>query len=282
MEPGIAVLILQSPQLLIHEVLLPVAAAQNLASVLSYEMDRYTPYTASQVYFDFAHEPIKHRALVRIRLAVVKRERLDTLLDQAQQADHSITAVDVVDEHGARLNVNLLPPHRRAQVRRTFMQPLPALVLAALALMITPPLLWLHNRQQALEDMQRQVKVLQEQTQQVLRINQQINETLNAQRYVVERRAQTTSMSALLNELTQCITLDTSLEYLDISVDGQVSLTGHSNQASALMSSMKSCNSLTGINFQGAIQPDSATGQDRFTLLATLRKMESSHAPTSP
>ncbi|TLG87421.1 general secretion pathway protein GspL [Pseudomonas edaphica] len=281
-EPGTVVLVLLPSQLLIHELLLPAAAAQNLASVLSYEMDKYTPYKASQVYFDFAREPTEHRTLVGIRLAAVNRERLDTLLDQAQQAGHLIASVDVLDEHGVRLNVNLLPPHRRLQIRRTFMRPFPALVVVGLVLIITTMLLWLHNRQQALEEMQREVKALQQQTQHVQAINQQINDTLNAQRYVVERRAQTTSMSALLNELTQCITLDTTLEYLDISVDGQVSLTGHSNQASALMSSMKSCSSLTAINFQGAIQPDSATGKDRFTLLATLRKMEASHAPKTP
>lgn len=278
---GTPVLVLQQPQLLIHEVLLPVAAAQDLTSVLSFEMDKYTPFKASQVYFDFTREPSGHREPIRIRLAVVSRERLDAILDQAQQAGHSIAAVDAIDEHGVRLNINLLPSQRRPQVQRSWVRPVPTLALVALALMLTTMLLWLHNRQQALEDMQRQVKALQQQTQQVQALNQQINETLSAQRYVMEQRAQSTSMSALLNELTQCITLDTTLEYLSVGTDGQLSLSGESTQASALPTAMRSCNSLQGINFQGAIQADPVTGLERFTLLATLRKVEAGHAPAT-
>ncbi|MGZ0701451.1 PilN domain-containing protein [Pseudomonas piscis] len=278
---GPPVLVLLPHQRLLHEVSLPAAVAQDLTSMLSFEMDKYTPFKASQVYFDCVRLPSTHDSLIRIRLAVVSRERLDALLDQAQQAGHSIMAVDVLDEHGARLHVDLLAPHRRAQIRRSLIQPLPVLALVALILALASLQLWLHNRQQALEDMQQQVKTLQQQTQQVQALNRQIDDTLNAQRYVVERRAQSRSMAALLNELTQCIPLNTTLESLDINPDGQVSLTGQSSQASALISAMKACRSLEGINFQGAIQPDPVTGLDRFSMLATLRKAEASHAPAT-
>lgn len=278
---GPPVLVLLPHQRLLHEVSLPAAVAQDLTSMLSFEMDKYTPFKASQVYFDCVRLPSTHDSLIRIRLAVVSRERLDALLDQAQQAGHSIMAVDVLDEHGARLHVDLLAPHRRAQIRHSLIQPLPVLALVALILALASLQLWLHNRQQALEDMQQQVKTLQQQTQQVQALNRQIDDTLNAQRYVVERRAQSRSMAALLNELTQCIPLNTTLESLDINPDGQVSLTGQSSQASALISAMKACRSLEGINFQGAIQPDPVTGLDRFSMLATLRKAEASHAPAT-
>lgn len=278
---GALVLVLQPQQLLLHEVLLPVAAAQDLVSVLSFEIDKYTPFKASQVHFDFVRAPSVHRDLIYIRLAVVSSERLNATLDQAQRAGYSVTAVDAVDEHGTRLGINLLPPQRRSQLRRSWLQPVPALMVISLALILTIPLLWLHNRQQALEDMQLQIKTLQQQTQQTQTLNQQINETLNAQRYVMERRAQTTSMSALLNELTQCIPLDTTLENLSVSIDGQVILSGQSTQASTLITAMRSCSSLQGINFQGAIQPDPVSGQERFTLLATLRKVEAGNAPTT-
>lgn len=278
---GTPVLILLPHQRLLHEVSLPAAAAQDLASTLAFEMDKYTPFKASQVYFDFVRADAEHDSLIRIRLAVVSHERLDALLDQAQQAGHSIMAVDVLDEHGMRLNVNLLPPHRRTSARRLLIQPRAAFTLVSLILAMTTLQLWLHNRQQALEDMRHQVKALQQQTQQVQSLNQQIDDTLNAQRYVVERRAQTTSMTSLLNELTQCIPLNTTLDYLNINADGQLSLTGQSSQASALITAMKACSNLEGIHFEGGIQPDPVTGQDRFTMLATLRKAEANHAPAT-
>jgi len=278
---GIPVLILLPHQRLLHEVSLPAAVAQDIASMLAFEMDKYTPFKASQVYFDFARIDAEHDSLIRIRLAVVSQGRLDALLDQAQQAGHSIMAVDVLDECGVRLNVNLLPSPRRTSVRRLLMQPSAALRVVALILTIAALVLWLHNRQQALDDMRRQVKALQQQTQHVQTLKQQIDDTLSAQSYVAERRAKTTSMAAQLNELTQCIPLNTTLDYLNINADGQVSLTGQSSQASALITAMKACSNLEGIHFEGGIQPDPVTGQDRFTMLATLRKAEASNAPTT-
>jgi general secretion pathway protein L len=51
-EPDM-VLVLPADNVLRHVVSLPEAAAENMREVLTFEMDRHTPFSASDVYFDF-------------------------------------------------------------------------------------------------------------------------------------------------------------------------------------------------------------------------------------
>ena len=59
---------------------------------------------------------------------------------------------------------------------------------------------------------------------------------------------------------------------------GGVSLSGQSSKASALITRMKDCKTLSDAQFQGIIQPDADTGKERFSLRAQLRK-EAADAP---
>ena len=59
---------------------LPKQAAQNLRSVVSYELDKYTPFTHDQIYFDVKARHIEQSDLLQVLLVIVDRPRLDKVL----------------------------------------------------------------------------------------------------------------------------------------------------------------------------------------------------------
>ncbi|MGY2224940.1 PilN domain-containing protein [Pseudomonas gingeri] len=280
------ILILSRDHILLIPVQLPAAAAADADSALAFEMDKYTPFKASEVYFDKVRvQTTSHNSShLYFDLAVTLRERLDALLDGLTLQGHRVDVIDALDDQGKRLNLNLLPAHRRtshANPKRRLQQ---VLTGVSLVMLIAVMLLWVHNRQSALNDMASQVKTLRNDTQQIQALQQQLNGLLGAGRFIQDQKSQASSKTALLRELTTCIPSNTWLEQLEINQQGAVSLSGQSSQASELIDKMKACTSLESLQFQGIIQPDSSTGMDRFSLTAHLRIKDDSHAsaPDSP
>ncbi|MGY2202491.1 PilN domain-containing protein [Pseudomonas gingeri] len=270
------VLLLPCAQVLLARVQLPQAAATQVEAALAFEMDKYTPFKATQVYFDTVRDPPAERArpMFGLTLVVALRERIDTLLDEAARTGLRIDAIDVLDRGGSRLHVNLLPPHRRPQTRHPTRRLQLGLALLGAGLSLVAMLLWAHNRQAALDAMTAEVNTLRNDTAQIQALRRQLDELLDTGRYVQTQKALSLSRTVLLQELTACIPADTWLEQLNIDTQGTLILSAQSSQASDLIAKMKACTHLQDLQFQGAIQADASTGQDRLNLTARLRPRE--------
>lgn len=273
-------------QVMLAHVQLPRAAAAQAHAALAFEMDKYTPFKADQVYFDSVRDPTvdRARAVFELTLVVALRERIDAILEEAAQTGWRIDAIDAQDRDGSRLNVNLLPAQRRPQTRHPTRRLQLGLALLSAGLSVAAMLMWVHNRQSALDVMKAQVTALRNDTQQIQTLRRQLDEQLDTGRYVQTQKALSLSKTALLQELTTCIPTDTWLEQLDIDAQGTLTLSAQSSQASDLIAKMKTCATLRDLQFQGAIQADATTGQDRLNLTARLRPPEEQHAaaPDTP
>ncbi|WP_397459410.1 PilN domain-containing protein [Pseudomonas asplenii] len=274
------VLLLPCTQVLLAHVQLPHAAAMQVHAALAFEMDKYTPFKAAQVYFDTvrAGPAERGRAVFDVTLVVALRERIDRILDEAARNGWRIDAIDALDRNGSRLNVNLLALHHRAQGHHPLRRLQFGLALLGAGLLLIAMLLWVQGRQSTLDAMSAEVDALRNDTRQLEVLRQQLGELLDTGRYVQAQKAQSLPRTALLQELTDCIPADTWLEQLAIDAQGTLTLSAQSSQASELIARMKHCTHLQDLQFQGAIQPDTSTGQDRLTLTARLRPREAPHA----
>jgi general secretion pathway protein L len=138
--------------------------------------------------------------------------------------------------------------------------------------------LWLDARTAVVEAMQRTVDEQRQQVQQVQNLRRELINTQGAARYLARQKAAQPTLSSVLVDLTGCLGADTWVEQLEITEGGAVSLSGQSARASALITRMKDCKTLSDAQFQGIIQPDAQTGKERFSLRAQLRK-EAADAP---
>lgn len=270
------ILLLPADHLLTQTLLLPTAALRDVHTVIGFELDKFTPYPRDQLHY-VARVTGKQGALAQVLLVAILRERLQPLLDACTAQGLALHAVDGRDEQGRRLSVDLLPAEQKPARRRHSRWPR-YLVLACCALLIGCMALWLNARTRMVEAMQQHVD---EQRVQVLAVQNLRRELINSQgaaQYLARLKAAQPTLSSVLVDLTGCLGADTWAEQLEIADGGGVSLSGQSAKASALITRMKDCKTLSDTQFQGIIQPDADTGKERFSLRAQLRK-EAADAP---
>lgn len=271
--PGNArqVLMLGPDAVLQQRLQLPLAAARNLTAVVGYELDRYTPFAAEQLYF-VARQERRTSSHLEVTLVAILRERLDQILSDCAALGLHPHRVDVVG-----LGIDLLPvplrPRQRpgANVQRSLPWLCGALLIGAM-------LLWLNDRQRVLDVMHATVQEQKKQVAQVHALRQQLLNTRGAAQYLTQRKLAQPPLAALLNDLTTCLPADTWLDQLDVRAD-QVTFSGQSAKASGLITRIKGCRRLDNAQFEGVIQPDARTGKDQFALRAHLRQ-EAADAPT--
>ena len=162
-NPGVrTIFCLPDSRALTRSLTLPAAAEENLRQVLSFEMDRQTPFKADQVYFDsrVVARDAAARTL-RVELVVLPRSLLDPQLSAVAGGTIEFDGVDVRGDEaagGMRRGINLLPLDRRAR-RRDMRLPINLGLLAlALILLVFNMSESLGNRAAAVQTMQVEVE----------------------------------------------------------------------------------------------------------------------------
>ena len=273
------ILLLPPSMVLMQTLQLPLAAARDLNTVVGYELDRFTPFDASQLYF-VARQDRRSGAFIQVTLVAILRERLDAILTECAALGLQPHAVDVGSDQQSRLGIDLLPAPLRPRQTRHGLGLQRTLLWLCGGLLIVAMLLWLNDRQRLLEEMQSTVQAQRAHVAQIQKIRQQLTNTRGAANYLIQRKAAQPPLAALLNELTACLPQDTWIDQLEINDSAEVSFSGQSAKASALIARAKDCRSLDNAQFQGVIQPDPQTGKDRFSLRAHLHQ-EAADAPTT-
>jgi len=265
-------LCLPAAQVLRRPLLLPAAARDTLRQVGAFEMDRQTPFRPEQVRYDIRELGTPAPAgRLAAELVAVPRATLDPLLGRLGQLGIAVDAVDLGVGNG-RCGVNLLPPEqapRRAHPRQRLNLALAAAIVVLVGLVLGE---WLHNRRDALEQMQAQVDTMRGEAQKVGTLRQQLQDTAGAAGFLAERKKNTSSALAVLQDLSQRLPMTAWLERLSIDNTGQVGFQGQSPQAARLVDALKDSTVISNPNFQGTIQADPQTGKERFYMVAQLRK----------
>lgn len=274
-------LLLPDSAVLRRRLSLPLAARSDLAQVLAFEMDRQTPFTAAQVYYA-AHEPDEPAPAGQclVDLVAVPRTVLDAQLAHLSSQGLAVDAVDVACGE-ARLGIDLLPRERRPRHPRP-RQRLNLLLGAACVLLLVFGLdQWLHNQRRALAQMQATVAGMQHDAQQVAALRQQLRDDANAAVFLAKRKHEAVTMLDVLEDVTTRFPDTAWLERFTVDSAGQVGLQGQSPQAARLLDALSGSPVIANASFQGGIQPEAATGKERFYLVAHLREPATAAPPTA-
>lgn len=284
-DPGVrTVLCIPANRVLTRTLSLPAAAEDNLRQVLSFEMDRQTPFKADQVYFDarvLGHDASGRN--VQVELVLIPRAQLDQELGALHGAMAALDGVDCwQDQPGAaRRRTNLLPPERRAR-HRDMRLPL-NLGLAALAviLLIVNMDESLSNRAAAVEAMRAEVDQAGVEAKRVAALRKTLADSIAGANFLTDRKRKEPLTVALINDLTARIPDDTYLERLQIE-GKQVQLQGQAEEAAKLIALLSASPCLGNPGFQGQVQPDPRTNKERFQISADLKECNPVPGPRRP
>ena len=102
--------LLNDHQILQKNISLPAAVEENLREVMGFELDRHTPFTATQAYFDVKlRKRDPQRDSIDVLLAVAARNVVDPLLASVRQAGLSVESVGVANADAIGQSIELLP-----------------------------------------------------------------------------------------------------------------------------------------------------------------------------
>ena len=262
-RPTTIVLRMPAERALTRVILLPIAAAGNLRQVLGYEMDRLTPFSANQLYYDalILERQLEQRR-IRVELSALPRTEVDAALETLAVLDITPDSVDIA---GGRMGVNLLPvekrPKRGIWPRR--LQNL--LIVVSLSLVLAAALLPLWQHRALVIRLQKQVDILQKDSGQVLNLREQLEKAVVSSRFLLQKKHSSPPIIELLRELTAILPDNTWLERLQIKGDA-LQLIGQSSSASALVGVIEESKLLGSVAFASPVTNDRRTGKERFVL----------------
>ncbi|MFC1740726.1 PilN domain-containing protein, partial [Pseudomonadota bacterium] len=265
-------LLLRLASVLNTQVRLPAAAEPNLAQVLAYEMDRQTPFKASDVYYDWkVLDRGGESGQVSLELYVAPRSEVDALIQTVSGRGFQLAGVDIVDGRNT-LGLNLLPPDRRSRSinrRVRFNLALGAACVILLALVMAQSL---SLRAHQVEELEEAILAVQGEARAVTQIKQQIEDNSEAAGFLAKKRAETPLSIAVLADITRILPDDTYLDRLVIN-KSSVQMQGKSQNAQQLIELVNESPLLDEAAFRGSTRLDARSGLEIFEVNANVVKI---------
>ena len=138
-------LVLTPDQAMVKSIMLPIATEENLREVVGFELDRHTPFTPDQAYYDaqIVRRDTQQEKIV-VTLVVASKAEVASLLDMLRRAGLTCASVGIDDdaaENAVAVDLQPLadkPPRRLSRVHRINVGLLVLAVLLALVAIILP------------------------------------------------------------------------------------------------------------------------------------------------
>jgi len=262
-------LLMELESVLNRELKLPLAAEANLAQVLSFEMDRQTPFRASDVYFDWkVLGRNSETGQLRLEIFVIPRIEVDQAVSAVTDRGFNLSGVDIIDGDKA-LGLNLLPAERRFRSvnRKARMNLALGAACAVLLAMVMAQSIYLREHQVA--ELEEAIAEVQGEAREVMKIKKQIEESSEAAGFLATRRAEVPLAIEVLADITRILPDDTYLDRLVIT-NSSVQLQGKSQNAQRLIELVNESGLLDEAAFRGSTRLDARSGLEIFEVNAEI------------
>ena len=253
---------------------LPAEAESNLREVLGYEMDRQTPFSAEQVYYDYlVEERLTDVKRIRVRATVAPRDLVNRLVQTAvrwgfQPAVVSVGEVQLDPEHPLGESLNLLPTHERA-ARRSSRGLNRLLGVTAVLLTVAVVALPMHRQGEMIKALEAQVATVSGEAREVQALRQEVERLGRESSRVVQRKLGSPRVIDALNELSILLPDDTWLQRFELK-GNSLTLHGESLAASALIAVLEGSIMFQGATFRSPVVRDPRSGRDRFQIVVEV------------
>ncbi|WP_262964731.1 PilN domain-containing protein [Methylobacter psychrophilus] len=249
---------------------LPVAAKENLDQVIAYELDRYTPFKAEQVYFAVKPLPgVNEPGQLKVLLILTTREALDGLYKDVKALGLSPLLADYQDSANnldkLDLAYNLLPARlgqKTAQLPQLIHWGLTTLTYLLLMAVIVVPV-WFEY--QTVNALQVKADSLEKEAKKVKALQSEIEAVIDETRQLIKEKNATPEVIAILNTLSSLIKDDTWLSYAQYS-DGHLQIQGESPEASTLIAVLEASELFVNARFASPVTQDRISKLERFQI----------------
>lgn len=261
------VLALPRDQVVTRKAELPLAAEENLREVLGFEMDRLTPFSRAEVYYDFT---ITGRDTKRGRLGLsvflAPKQTVDALIDRAEAHGFTVKAVDISETDGDEvLGLNLLPTAPMRAPSPIGRAVAVAFTVAAVMLLLLAIEIPLQRKADYADAVSQRVVAERARVAALRKLEEEIAGLQRQGGSLEDLKHRDGLTLALLDKVTRLLPDDAWLVQLSLA-GNRLELTGFSPASSTLLTSFEESPLFAETVFRAPVTQDPRVGRERFSL----------------
>jgi len=255
---------------------LPAETQQNLAEVLSFEMDRYTPFKAEEVYFDHRVLNVNRaRRRIAVELAVTRHEEVSRLQELAEAWGLVLQRVGIDGGTASgRLPYTLFQSDAANDGRSMSRRVIGGMAIAACGLLAVAAYLPFMQLQQNIAGSVAELTEAKTAAIEVSALEKQVVAMTDQAHYLVNKKVSKPPVIQVLYELTRALPDHTSLVQFSWR-DGEVVFSGFSETAASLIGDLEDTALLQKVGFSAPVTADPRIGRERFRITASISAAES-------
>jgi general secretion pathway protein L len=267
-------LLLTDTQFLVKQIELPLAALENLRQVLSFEMDRHTPFKADQVYFGFrTPQQDKSRNRITVNLIVAPRPSVDEHVELLTGWGIPVQAVYVAaPANGEDGTVNLVPSGYRATEPSGLGKLNLALFLLTLVLAIAAILIPIWQKRQASIELIPLVEHAKQQAMETENIRHEQEKLAAGYNFTLDKKQAVPPVVVVLDELSGLLPDDTWVQQLSLK-GKELQIQGETGSSSKLIALIESSRIFHNSSFRSPLTKGGTPNSERYQLVAEVKPL---------
>jgi general secretion pathway protein L len=264
-------LCLEPKKYLFKKVTLPIETEENLREVLAFEMDRQTPFSVDQVYYDYIiNNRDKKSRTLDITLILAPVDKISLALRQLEENRVRINAISPCEEIDPGLNgANLLPPEKREKPYKRYRLVNLSLLIILLLLSVGNLILPLWQKSVFLEQLESELDEYKSKATQVAALREQVTSARDENRFLEEKKRTTRTVLDILLELTLLLPDDTWVSNFEVR-DNSVHLHGQSTASASLIPILETSKLFQNVTFRSPVTRSKKNNTERFHISAEL------------
>ena len=258
-------------QMLGNKLSLPLAVEENLRQVIAFEMDRYTPFKAEQVYFDY--RLARRDKELEISLVLAQRELIDGLLRQLAAWGVQVTTVLVADDATNAVPRNLLPTEQRQKGKDARLSRLNiALASAAAVLLCVALALPIWQKRETAQALHPLLDEAHQSAAKAENLRRQLEGLMSEYNYLLDKKRGSPPAVAVLEDVTHVLPDDTWVQLFELK-GKEVQIQGETASSSKLAGLFEQAKTLHNASFRAPLTKGQSPNSERFQLAAETRPL---------
>ncbi len=265
------------------ELSLPVAAKENLYQVVTYELSRYSPFSAEHAYYDVkALDVVNEPGQMRVVLILTAREVLDTFCKGLKAigitpkfADYEDVPNDLDDTDEP---YNLLPEWLREKPNNSGLVIHGLLAGLAGFLLLTTLALPVLLESRSVKTLQGKIDAIEKDAKNTKALQAEVDALVEETKQLIDKKTEKPPIVTVFDTLSKLIKDDTWLAYAQYA-NGQLQIQGESPAASTLISVLEASDLFANAKFVSPVTRDNITKMERFQISVDITKAGDSNGP---
>jgi general secretion pathway protein L len=251
---------------------LPLAAERNLAQVIGFEFERLVPFKQSDVYFAYRITARDKAAqTIGVEMTIVPHAELAKIIDALPGLGFRAAEIQVAGPAAEAPSTIAIANENRVERSRSGRRINLGLGAVAIFLAIACVAIPLWRDSATLDGLDTQIANARRQAEASATLQKQIDAESRDQRFLIDRKNASPTVTELLATLTQLLPDDTYLTELELKGD-KVKMVGLTGSATALLAAIAKSPSFRDASFESSITHDTRTNRERFDIGAHIAK----------